>query len=414
MKCKDCHGERGGARRLRIATGRPGCRVPSSGPTGRTAGLVAPLILFLFAVGLLRAAPSSPTTQPAGDPIVIRIWPKAVVLTETVRLEDIARIGQGAEPFVGELRLCEVVAAPSPGASIVLGLDDISAALDRAGVSPARVLLRGAAHCEVSRPGASVPDKPPATRPAEPVRRAVGPSGTASRPAEVGEGTLEQAIRRHLEARLAGMEGRVDIRFSPAARSALSLSGPEYEFRVRDRGDEPLGLVSLEVDVLQNGRVVNTVPVVAEVALIKRVVVSRTAINRGDVIKARQLQLAERRFTRPGEIGLCDLQGVVGQEAARFIVQGAMLTARDVKSRPLVHRNDTVTVWVRQGDLVIKTVAKALRPGTYGETIELKNEATGETFAATVTGPQTAEIGREASRAAESRERGIAQAGETR
>jgi flagella basal body P-ring formation protein FlgA len=49
-----------------------------------------------------------------------------------------------------------------------------------------------------------------------------------------------------------------------------------------------------------------------------------------------------------------------------------------------------VTVSLSQGSVQIKTVAKALEAGTYGQTIRVKNETTRDTFQVILTGPQTA------------------------
>jgi len=203
---------------------------------------------------------------------------------------------------------------------------------------------------------------------------------------------LEEAVVRHLTAKLAGLEGKPEIRFSAAAARVLALSGPLYQFRIRDRGEECLGVVALEADIIENGRVADTVPIVADVAVLKPVAVARLPINRGEVIKPEHLMLAERRFTRLGNTGVSDLASLVGQEATRFIDRGAMVSIRDVRPRALVGRGDIVTVWVRQGDLVVKSAAKALHAGTYGEVIDVKDEASGQTYSVKITGPRTAEL----------------------
>ncbi len=341
------------------------------------------------------AAASANTGGVAGvaEIVSVQLWPTAVATGDRIVLEDIARISAGADGSVaGSLRLCDVAAAPPPGGSVVLTFDDVIEAFSRAGVNPTQILLRGSSRCCVSRPG-----RPAAARPAP---AAAGASttqparGGAAGAAKDEAGTLGAAVRGHLEARVANLGGKAEIRFSPASVKALNLASPAYRFRIRPRGNDVLGLVTLEVDVEEGGRHVSTVPIVAEVTLLKTVVVTRAAVNRGEILQAKHLMLAERQFTRVSDVGLTDIQPLIGQETCRFIDAGGMITARDVRARPLVKRGDLVTVWVRQGDLVIKSVAKALRPGTYGESIEVKNDTTGESFVVTVTGPQTAELRR--------------------
>ncbi len=401
MMCKDCqhagHGRRGGR------------TIASPGRVGRLAAwrarFATVFVAALCGAAGARAGESGAADVGATAPVTVQLWPTAVVTSERTTLDDVGRILPGDEATVRMLRACEVAVTPPAGSSTVITLEDVAAALARAGISPARVILRGSSRCQIVHPADADATTRPAGRAANgrgaatrPAREGASAEGSASRgsnrPAETG--TLGAALEQYLAARLADQGGTPEIRFSPAVQRAMALSSPAYEFRIRQRGNDVLGLVSLEADVFEGGKLVETIPVVAEVALVRTVVVARSAINRGEIIQAKHLALAERRFSRLADVGISDLQSVIGQEANRYIENGAMLTARDIRARPLVKRGDIVTVWVRQGDLVIKSAGKALRAGTYGEMIDVKNESTGEVFLAAVTGPQTAEIGRRA------------------
>ena len=56
----------------------------------------------------------------------------------------------------------------------------------------------------------------------------------------------------------------------------------------------------------------------------------------------------------------------------------------------LVKVGQFVTITLEQGTVRIKTVAKALESGSFGQTIRVKNEATKDVFQVVLTGPQTA------------------------
>jgi flagella basal body P-ring formation protein FlgA len=58
----------------------------------------------------------------------------------------------------------------------------------------------------------------------------------------------------------------------------------------------------------------------------------------------------------------------------------------------LVKTGQYVTINVANGGVNVKTVAKALEPGSFGQTIKVKNETTKDTFDVTITGPQTATL----------------------
>lgn len=355
-----------------------------------------PVAVLALGASLSVAQNTPVSSNDIQTPVAVRMWQTAVVLEDRVRLEEIAQVSSGEDATVAAVRACPIVAAPPPGGSTIITLSDVTKAMAASGINPTRVLIRGAARCQVSRP-ADVPRRtPPATQPAAVAAKGDSPTSRPVADAPAVPGTLEEAVRNFLEAKLANLGGSVQVRFGPAARKALSLSSPAYTFRVRQRDGENMGLVALEVDVLENGQVADTVPIVCEVAILKSVVVARTPINRGELIEAKHLMLMERRFVRISEIGVTELQPVIGQECTRFVERGGMLAVRDVKARSLVKRGDLVTVWARNGDLVVKSVAKALGAGTYGESIQAKNEATGEIFPITITGPQTAEAGERA------------------
>jgi flagella basal body P-ring formation protein FlgA len=60
-----------------------------------------------------------------------------------------------------------------------------------------------------------------------------------------------------------------------------------------------------------------------------------------------------------------------------------------VQALPLARVGQLVTVTVQTRGVQVRTVAKAVDEGTYGQTIRVRNEATKEMYDVTLTGPQT-------------------------
>jgi flagella basal body P-ring formation protein FlgA len=208
-----------------------------------------------------------------------------------------------------------------------------------------------------------------------------------------GPTTLERAIRRFVREQLSDMGGAPDLQLSRTqeASKALALSGPEFDFRVRSADVRRLGLVSFEVDILRGSERVQTLHILGDLALRRSVVVAAKPINRGQVVSEEYVRLAERRFRRPEQLGETDPQQVLDKQARRFVDRGAMITARDVKTIPLVRRGDLVTVWNRSRGVSLKTVAKALGTGGLGAVIEVKSERSGRRYTARITGGRTVE-----------------------
>ena len=319
----------------------------------------------------------------------IRIWPKAAVEDDVIRLGDVAQFTGFADQASATLSSLVVGQAPDAGQRLILTHREVMAKARAAGLNLAQVRLSGATHCEVSRPGLS-----PAPRPSPEPRPTVHPIARPDEtPARAGR-TLEEAVMAHIRALLAEHGGEVQVSLDRSARSrpALSLSEPPFAFRIRLKDPLPLGLVSLEAEVLDAGRIVQTVPLIAEVALVRQVAVARRPINRGMPIADKEVALAARRFTSLDQLGVTDLSSLVGQQARRFIERGEVFTARDVTPVPLVKRGQLVTVYHRLGGMMIRTVGKALEGGTYGSVIPVKNEGSNRSFQARISGPQTVEV----------------------
>jgi flagella basal body P-ring formation protein FlgA len=79
----------------------------------------------------------------------------------------------------------------------------------------------------------------------------------------------------------------------------------------------------------------------------------------------------------------------IGQQAARDLKPGTVLTGKLIDPVQLAKVGQFITVTLEQGTVKIKTVARALEGGSYGQTIRVKNEATREVFQVLLTGPQT-------------------------
>ncbi len=342
----------------------------------------------------------------------VRMWPDCVVDDDEVRVEHVAQI-LSVVPDQGQVYSSVVIRpAPEPGQEVEVTLDELRGALVRAGANSAEFTMCGAVRCRIVRalrlrPVLQVqPDPSPskwwwpassssgtATRtgaPDEGMGNADEISVAASQPAV--KGTLEQVITDQISTRLRKYGGRPHLRFSPNVKSMLSLARPEYDFRIHLRSEERLGPCSLEVDILQGGKITQTVPMVVEVSLSVPVLMASRPINRGAVIRSTDVELHESDFFHLDRIGLTETGMVVGQQARRFVRAGEILYLKDVRNCPLVKTGDVVTVWSEVGGLKIKTAGKAMEAGSYGDSIAVKNESSNQTFQAVVMGAQSVKM----------------------
>ncbi len=379
-----------------------GWTVAGSGTQNPTAtsGLIA-----VCAIALALAMPVAMGAEaPASN--TVRLYSAAVVTSNQVTLRDIAEVSGEGTQLAATWVLTE---APKPGQETTLEQDAIQKAMIRRGINPSRWLFRGSARCRVSRPALSRSAGELETE----VREAQQPESFAPRskrqerkvtatapatdlvapaPDEPDPNTLGGALHQHVMQRLGRIAGRPCIQVSPAFTKLLTLSRPNYEFRITDRSERTLGLVPLEISIYREGRLEQVQSILAQVNLVKSVVIATGPINRGQSISSADVCLRERSFERTDELGIDNLAAVVGQRAVRLIGRDEMLSGKDMEPVPLILRNDLVTVTTRIGNVTVSSSAKAMAPASYGQSIELRNEASKQTFLGVVTGPKTAEL----------------------
>jgi flagella basal body P-ring formation protein FlgA len=327
----------------------------------------------------------------------IRIWPTGVVQGEAIHLSEIADI-RGFDA-AGTEKLRSIIVSPSPkaGGELLVESGDVRAAVSEAQVNLADVSLVGASRCKVTRMHPAIA-RVEVKAPARHVRKLS--SASAANPREItpqpATPTLDTVLREFITARVGESEGKVEIRFTPTCRQALQYDAAHHHFEIHQRDEAKLGLLTFEVEITGDNFTPKQVPVVAEVSLTREVVVAKRPINRGETIANRNLKLEQRRFTDFAQVGVTDLAVVNGQQARQLIRPGEMLLDRSVETRPVVRRGDPVTIWMRQGGLVIKASGRAQASGTLGERIEVARDGTRrkqDLIDAVITGPATVTVG---------------------
>ena len=316
----------------------------------------------------------------------IRIRPSALIDHDQIRLADVAVIEGFAADQLSEVQELVIADAPPFGQSKLITLNDVRAKLAGAGVNMAVVYLKGASRCVVRRPAEMPPEH---DAPQDAVARKIG-----------SKQSLQAQIQRFIDGRLAEYGGEAEVGFRRTPASLLALSGPVYTFEIETRSNRKLGTFELLVTIRHGSAEPQIQKVAVEVALKKNVIVAINPITRGQTITRADIMTEQRSFTKLEHIGMTKPATVIGQEAKRTIRMGDMIKAGDVKSKILVKRNDLVSIRSVRNGIAIESTGKALDNGALGDSIEVRNEGSEETFWAQVTGLRQAEaLGRPERRA---------------
>lgn len=349
-----------------------------------TRGMRRARVGFLCALSVVCVANSAT----AGS---IRLWASAVVLDDTIRLTDLAELRSFDQDKDRSIRELVIVDAPHAGGSKIIHREMIRAIVQASGVNMADVTIRGAVQCVVTRPLVATPSNHAETAKSLDTRSDRRSAPDARSPAQV---TLREAVLQHFHDELARYEGRAEIVFDRGSANVLDLTGTDYEFHIRRRGSQPLGLIQATVTVSANGVSVQSVPIVVQVSMLRRVVVSRRAINQGATIRQSDVELSTLTFSRVTDLGMTDLARAIGQRAKRFIPAGTVVEADVIESVPLVTRGQLVTLRSVSGAVQIVTTVKAQRSGLLGETITVRlTDKRRVEFDAVVVGPALVQIG---------------------
>ena len=348
----------------------------------------------------------------------IELRGEATVIGEEVKLKQVARWTQADDTVLaplGELVLARI-GGGTPFRAVTV--DQVKETLTAAGINIASIKFVGATSCTVNRSDVEYDERTALQQwidAKESSAAAAAPSPTTATAQDPNKGsrtlyedalpaaapvaaeqksvrTLRELLVADLAQRLTLPPETLQMSFRHADERFLNLAEPLFRFDVEPvRGMKNLGETSWLVLVRgDRPEDVQKVTITASARawqaqlVVAKPLAMRQLIRDEDLIERRAL--VERLPDEP----LATRAEVVGQAAARPLAAGTVLTGRAVEAQQLVKAGQYVTVTLQQGAVNIKSVAKAVESGSYGQTIRVKNEATRDVFQVILTGPQTA------------------------
>jgi flagella basal body P-ring formation protein FlgA len=334
---------------------------------------------------------------------------EATVIGGEVKLKQVCRWADADKQMfdpMGELVLVRLGAgAPFRAISV----EEIRAILREAGINTAAINFAGARTCTIARSDveydeqgglrqwieakqsqarASWPDAEPSTSPVDATVRATSAPSVPPEPGPVQ--TLRDALVADLASRLNLPVESLQVDFKAQDQPWLNVATPLFSFHIEPVRAKSLGKVIWNVTISSDGGEKRRVSVAADArAWQEQLVVSKPLAAR-QVIRAEDVVARRTLVDQISDDPLLTSDQVIGQQAGRELKPGTVLTGKLIDPVQLVKVGQFVTVTLEQGTVRIKTVARAMEGGSYGQTIRVKNEATREVFQVVLTGPQTA------------------------
>lgn len=347
----------------------------------------------------------------------LELRPEAAVLSADVKLKQLCRWSDadaGVFAPVADLTVAKVT-EQTPYRQV--SLDDIRQTLHDAGMNLTMVRFAGATACTVSRADVQGDDRTSleawaqgrqeaAAAEASPIAADAKTPGSkfptasvtpiAPKAAPATDDKPDRSLRAQLTAdlcqRLNLSRDALQITFDPQDERVLNLAEPLFQFSITPERVRDLGQVSWDVKFISgsNSKKVNitaTARAWQDEVVVAKSLAYQQVIRDSDVVDRRTL--VDRL---PDEILMTRAQ-VVGQQAGRDLKPGVVVTGRMVEPVPLAKAGDLVTVTATRGSVSVRTVARALEGGSFGQSIKVRNDTTRETFDAVLTGPQEARLG---------------------
>jgi flagella basal body P-ring formation protein FlgA len=369
---------------------------------------------------------------------------EATITGAEVKLRQVCRwsdADKAAFAPMADLVVCRI-APNTPYRSI--SMDELKQTLHDAGVNLGVVRFAGATTCTVTRNDVRIDERTALEQwvaskqaPAQPVDSAAlasaaaraasamappvavasenhlptvmpAPARTATSPAPAGESgasvasfkpspapvasanhTLRELLLQDLAERAGVSVDALQMRFNTADAHLLNLSQPTFQFDIDDRRARSLGDISWDVTINAAGAsrrmtISSAARAWQEQVICREPLAYRQVIKDSDLVDRRVLvdmMTIETPATRAQ---------LVGNMASRELVAGSVLTTRMIDPVPLVQPNQLVTLIVRQGGVQIRSEARAMEAGAFGQNIRVRNETSRDVFSVTVTGPQQA------------------------
>jgi flagella basal body P-ring formation protein FlgA len=202
--------------------------------------------------------------------------------------------------------------------------------------------------------------------------------------------TLRETLVADAASRLSVPADTLQVDFGAQDEKVLNLTEPTFKFQIDPVRVRDLGEVQWKVTLLSDAGSSKPIYINALVRAWQNQIVIAKPIAYKAIIQ--DTDVAERRTLADhlSDDPLVTKTQTVGQQAARDLKPGMIVTSRMVDPVPLVKSGQFVTITLSQGAIQVKTVAKALEGGSFGQTIRVKNETTRDVFEVTLTGPQTA------------------------
>jgi len=137
----------------------------------------------------------------------------------------------------------------------------------------------------------------------------------------------------------------------------------------------PRGHLQLQFIINQRERITR-IPISCLIKIFAPVVISKHALNKGNVIDSNDIELIKTDISCFGPDPCFKIEDLIGQKTIRNINQGSILFNKLLAPVPAVSKGDQLAIRVAQGNVRISVLAIARENGNLGQKIWVENSTT--------------------------------------
>lgn len=197
--------------------------------------------------------------------------------------------------------------------------------------------------------------------------------------------SIRHAARTHVLSNSGQFPGNTQVSTSPLDRR-LRLSQCDQPLETYE---SPNGLRAGRsvVGVRCNGSKPWKLYVPVKIAVLREVLVNKTPLRRGQLIKPKDLEKTQRDVATLHKGYYTQTKELTGLRAKRAIKPGSVLTAGMFAQDKIVRRGSQVEILARSSSLSVRMRGKAMANGAIGERIKVKNLTSGREVTGTIIEP---------------------------
>jgi len=305
----------------------------------------------------------------------ICVLSSAVVKGAAVYLSDIAVVkSEGLDRT--RLEKLEVARYESQ-VIISVGTFEICQALSKAQINPAALDIFGAGVCQVTFEGVSTTGTTSILRQESQVAQGAGLAPLKP------SNTLADELTR-MVGELASLEaGRLKVDWYCTRKGFLEQAADQNRFKIVPRSTMNLGRV--QFDVVDNqqaelnkarqaipGWQSGMVSVRGNVQYLCESVVASRPLKAGELIALEDVKILPQRVTSFRNVGVDDVNLVVGREAARSIPANTIIRPEMIRKLQIIKRKQTVRVESKVGNVQMSMRGEAMSDGGLGDVIPVR------------------------------------------